>query len=48
MTIKGEVFIGADVTITKGVTIGEEAMIGIGSVVTKDVPVGEIWAGTPA
>jgi acetyltransferase-like isoleucine patch superfamily enzyme len=46
--IKDRAFIGADVVIIKGVTIGEEAVIGIRSVVTKDVPAGEIWAGNPA
>ena len=48
ITIKDGVFIGANVTIIKGVTIGEEAVIGIASVVTKNVPAGEIWAGNPA
>jgi acetyltransferase-like isoleucine patch superfamily enzyme len=48
VTIKDGVFIGADVIITKGVTIGEESVIGIRSVVTKDIPAGEIWAGNPA
>jgi acetyltransferase-like isoleucine patch superfamily enzyme len=46
--IKHRVFIGADVIIMKGITIGEEAVIGIGAVVTKDVPPGEVWAGNPA
>ena len=46
--IKDRAFIGGDVIILKGVTIGEEAVIGMGSVVTKDVPAGEIWAGNPA
>ena len=42
------VFIGANVTVLKGVTIGDEAVIGAAAVVTKDVPAGEIWAGNPA
>lgn len=41
-------FIGSNVTILKGVTIGEEAVVGAGSVVTKDIPAHEIWAGNPA
>lgn len=43
-----EVFIGADVIILKGVSIGERSIIGAGSVVTKDVPPDKIWAGPPA
>ena len=41
-------FIGSNVTILKGVTIGDEAVVGAGSIVTKDIPAGEIWAGNPA
>lgn len=48
VVIKDRAFVGGDVIVMKGVTIGEEAVIGIGSVVTKDVPAGEIWAGNPA
>lgn len=40
-------WIGADVTILAGVTIGEEAVIGAGSVVTKDVPAHVAAAGNP-
>lgn len=46
--IGNDVFIGAHVTILKGVTIADNAIIGAGSVVSKDVPAGEIWAGNPA
>jgi acetyltransferase-like isoleucine patch superfamily enzyme len=42
------VFVGAHVTILKGVTIVENSIIGAGSVVTKDVPPNEVWAGNPA
>lgn len=41
-------FIGANVTVLPGVSIGEESIIGAGSVVTKDVPAREVWAGNPA
>ena len=38
INIKDGVWIGANVTILKGVTIGSGAIISAGSVVTKDVP----------
>lgn len=46
--IGDNVFIGAHVTILKGVKIGNNCIIGACSVVTKSVPEGEIWAGNPA
>lgn len=42
------VWLGANVTVLKGVTIGKEAVIGAGSVVTKDIPPGAIAVGVPA
>ena len=48
VTIKEGAFIGANVIILKGVTIGRESIIGAGSVVTRAVPDYEIWAGNPA
>ena len=48
VTIGKRVFIGADVIVCKGVTIGDEAMVAAGSVVVNDVPSGEVWGGNPA
>ncbi len=44
---EGDNWIGANVTILKGVTIGEGAIVGSGSVVTKDVPPYSIGGGVP-
>lgn len=41
-------FIGTEVIIMKGVTIGSHSVVGAGTVVTKSVPDNEIWAGNPA
>jgi acetyltransferase-like isoleucine patch superfamily enzyme len=46
--IGDRVWIGANVTILKGVTIGDDAVIGAGSVVTKDIPPQAIAVGNPA
>lgn len=46
--IGDKVWVGFDVTVLKGVTIGEGAVIGAKSVVTKDVPAWTIVAGNPA
>lgn len=46
--IKKNAYIGCNVTILPGVTIGEGAGVGAGSVVTKDVPPGALVAGNPA
>ncbi len=43
-----DVWIGANVNITDGVTIGDHAVIAMGAVVTKDVPEWAIVAGVPA
>ncbi|MFT5435901.1 MAG: acetyltransferase-like isoleucine patch superfamily enzyme [Ulvibacter sp.] len=48
IVIKDRAWIGFDVVILKGVTIGKEAVVGSRSVVTKDVPDYAIVGGNPA
>lgn len=48
VVIESKVWIGFDVTILKGVTIGEGAVIGAKSVVTKNVEPWTVVAGNPA
>jgi acetyltransferase-like isoleucine patch superfamily enzyme len=42
------VWIGARVTVLKGIVIGDAAVVGAGAVVTRDVPAYAIVAGNPA
>jgi len=46
--IGDNVWVGANVTILKGVSIGNNTIIGIGSIVTKSIVENEIFAGNPA
>lgn len=48
IVIEDNVFIGMQVTVLKGVTIGTGSVIGACSVVTRDIPPGVIAAGNPA
>ncbi|RCS80031.1 DapH/DapD/GlmU-related protein [Brachybacterium alimentarium] len=48
VVIGRNVWIGANVTILPGVTIGEDAVIAAASVVTKDVPARALVVGSPA
>jgi len=43
-----DAWVGANVKVLKGVTIGDGAIIGAGSVVTKDIPPYKIAVGVPA
>lgn len=46
--IEPDVWLGDNVIILSGVTIGAGAIIGAGAVVSHSVPKNEIWAGVPA
>ena len=48
IVVKDKAWIGFNVIILKGVTIGEGAVVAAGSVVTKDVPDYAVVAGNPA
>lgn len=43
-----DVWLGCNVIVLKGVTIGDGAVIAAGAVVNKSVPAYEIWGGVPA
>ena len=47
ITIKDNVWIGANATICGGVTIGSNTVIGAGSVVVKDIPDNVVAVGNP-
>lgn len=46
--IEDKVWLGMNVTVLKGVTIGEGSVVAAGSMVTKDVPPWTLVAGNPA
>jgi len=48
VTIERGVWLGVNVTVLKGVTIGENTLVGAGSLVTRSLPANVIAAGTPA
>ena len=48
VTVKKNAWLGLNVTICPGVTIGEYAVVGAGAVVTKDVPAYAVVGGVPA
>ncbi len=48
VVIGHDAWIGANVCVLRGVTIGEGAVVGAGSVVSRDIPAFSIAAGNPA
>jgi len=46
--IGDDVWLGAGVVVTAGVTIGDGCIVGAGAVVTRDIVTGSIAAGVPA
>jgi acetyltransferase-like isoleucine patch superfamily enzyme len=48
VSIGDNVWLGANVVVTSGVTIGRRSVVGANSVVTRDVPAFSIAAGAPA
>ena len=48
VTIENDVWIGGNVVILPGITIGKGSVIGAGSVVTKDIPPFSVAVGSPA
>ena len=48
IVLEEDVWLGVNVVVLKGVTIGRGAVVGAGAIVTKSIPSYEIWAGVPA
>ncbi len=48
VVLENDVWVGANVVILKGVTIGRGAIVAAGAVVTDSIPPYEIWGGVPA
>lgn len=48
IAIEDDVWIGANVTVVDGVTIGAHSVVGAGAVVTRDVPPWSVVGGVPA
>jgi len=48
IVLENDVWLGVNVIVLKGVTIGEGAIVGASAVVTKSIAPFEIWAGIPA
>ena len=48
VNIGNNVWLGAKVTVMKGVSIGDNAIVGSNAVVTKDIPANSVAVGIPA
>jgi acetyltransferase-like isoleucine patch superfamily enzyme len=48
IVIGQDVWLGCNVVVLKGVSIGDGAVVAAGAVVTKSIPANEIWGGVPA
>lgn len=48
ISVGSNVFLGMDVIVLKGVTIGDNVVVGAGAVVTRDLPGDAVYAGVPA
>jgi serine acetyltransferase len=46
--LETDVWLGCNVIVLKGVTLGSGAVVAAGAVVTKSIPANEIWGGVPA
>lgn len=48
ITIGSDVYIGNNVTVLPGITIGNKMIIGAGAIVTRDIPDNSVAVGVPA
>ena len=48
INIESDVWLGCNVVVLKGVSIGQGVVVAAGSIVTKSIPSYEIWGGVPA
>ncbi len=48
IAIGNDVWLGSNVVLLKGVSVGDGAVVAAGAVVTRPVPPMEIWGGVPA
>jgi acetyltransferase-like isoleucine patch superfamily enzyme len=48
IVIGRNVWLGRNVTVLPGVSIGDHSVVGTGSVVTESIPARQVWQGNPA